>query len=81
MSVKGWWEQSQEQMERPLPAGGANLREENSWLDVHADQEYVLQVCLRRINLGQQRVSRMNALPCQEADYSNGRFKFYQRDA
>lgn len=57
MSVKGWWEQSQEQTERPLPAGGANLREESSWLDVHADQEYVLQVALRRINLGQQRVS------------------------
>uniref|UniRef100_A0A3Q2PUF9 Activating signal cointegrator 1 complex subunit 3 n=1 Tax=Fundulus heteroclitus TaxID=8078 RepID=A0A3Q2PUF9_FUNHE len=55
MSVKGWWEQSQEQMERPLPAAGANLREESSWLDVHADQEYVLQVALRRINLGQQR--------------------------
>ncbi|XP_038129491.1 activating signal cointegrator 1 complex subunit 3 [Cyprinodon tularosa] len=55
MSVKGWWEQSQEQTERPLPAGGANLREESSWLDVHADQEYVLQVALRRINLGQQR--------------------------
>lgn len=44
-------------MERPLPAAGANLREESSWLDVHADQEYVLQVSLRRINLGQQRVS------------------------
>lgn len=55
MSVKGWWEDSQEQMERPLPAAGANLREERSWLDVHADQEYVLQVSLRRINLGQQR--------------------------
>lgn len=57
MSVKGWWEESQEQMERRLPAAGANLREERSWLDVHADQEYVLQVSLRRINLGQQRVS------------------------
>lgn len=57
MSVKGWWEDSQEQMERRLPAAGANLREEGSWLDVHADQEYVLQVSLRRINTGQQRVS------------------------
>lgn len=55
LSVKGWWEESQEQTERPLPAAGANLREESSWLDVHADQEYVLQVSLRRINLGQQR--------------------------
>ena len=57
MSVKGWWEDSQGQTERPLPAAGANLREESSWLDVHADQEYVLQVSLRRINQSQQRVS------------------------
>ncbi|KAM6995450.1 activating signal cointegrator 1 complex subunit 3 isoform 1-T2 [Tautogolabrus adspersus] len=55
MSVKGWWEESQEQTERRLPAARGNLREESSWLDVHADQEYVLQVSLRRINLGQQR--------------------------
>ncbi|KAM6936460.1 activating signal cointegrator 1 complex subunit 3 isoform 1-T1 [Lycodopsis pacificus] len=55
MSVKGWWEQSQQQTERPLPAAGANPKEGSSWLDVHADQEYVLQVSLRRSNLGQQR--------------------------
>lgn len=55
MSVKGWWEDSQEQTERRLPAAGVNLREESSWMDVHADQEYVLQVSLRRINVGQQR--------------------------
>ncbi|XP_036929832.1 activating signal cointegrator 1 complex subunit 3 [Acanthopagrus latus] len=55
MSVKGWWEESLEQTERPLPAAGANLREEGSWLEVHADQEYVLQVSLRRVNQGQQR--------------------------
>ncbi|KAM7382305.1 hypothetical protein PAMP_002043 [Pampus punctatissimus] len=55
MSVKGWWDESQEQTERPLPAVGTNLREESNWLNVHADQEYVLQVSLRRINLGQQR--------------------------
>uniref|UniRef100_A0A8C4NRA2 Activating signal cointegrator 1 complex subunit 3 n=1 Tax=Dicentrarchus labrax TaxID=13489 RepID=A0A8C4NRA2_DICLA len=55
MSVKGWWEGSQEQTERRLPAAGANLREEKRWLDVHSDQEYVLQVSLRRINLGHQR--------------------------
>ncbi|XP_068188978.1 activating signal cointegrator 1 complex subunit 3 isoform X2 [Antennarius striatus] len=55
MGVKGWWGDSQEQTECRLPATGANLRQERSWLDVHADQEYVLQVALRRINLGQQR--------------------------
>lgn len=57
LSVKGWWEDSQEQTERPLPAAGANRLDESSWLDVHADQEYVLQVSLRRITQGQQRVS------------------------
>ncbi|XP_068602904.1 activating signal cointegrator 1 complex subunit 3 [Brachionichthys hirsutus] len=55
MSVRGCWEDSQEQTERLLPATRANLREQRSWLGVHADQEYVLQVSLRRINLGQQR--------------------------
>lgn len=61
LSVKGWWQESHEQTERPLPAAGANLREESSWLDVHADQEYVLQVSLRRITLGQQRVSEFTS--------------------
>ncbi|XP_056902456.1 activating signal cointegrator 1 complex subunit 3 isoform X2 [Takifugu flavidus] len=55
LSVKGWWEESQEQLEQRLPAAGANPRDGSCWLDVHADQEYVLQVSLRRINLGQQR--------------------------
>ncbi|XP_077383335.1 activating signal cointegrator 1 complex subunit 3 isoform X2 [Festucalex cinctus] len=55
LSVKGWWEESQQQTERQVPAAGANLREASTWLDVHADQEYVLQVSLRRINQGQQR--------------------------
>uniref|UniRef100_A0A667ZNW1 Activating signal cointegrator 1 complex subunit 3 n=1 Tax=Myripristis murdjan TaxID=586833 RepID=A0A667ZNW1_9TELE len=57
MSVKGWWEDSQEQTERPLPTTVGNLRDERNWLDVHADQEYVLQVSLRRFNMGQQKVS------------------------
>lgn len=56
LSVKGWWEGCGEQTERPLPAAGGKLRDDRSWLDVHADQEYVLQVSLRRINTGQQRV-------------------------
>ncbi|PWA29850.1 hypothetical protein CCH79_00020231 [Gambusia affinis] len=55
MSVKGWWEKSQEQMECPLPGRGTNLREESRWLDVHADQEYVLQVSLYRLNQSQHR--------------------------
>ncbi|XP_013879087.1 activating signal cointegrator 1 complex subunit 3 [Austrofundulus limnaeus] len=55
LSVTGWWEQNQEQTERPVPAAGTNMREASSWMDVHADQEYVLQVSLRRINFSQQR--------------------------
>lgn len=55
MSVKGWWEESQEQTERLLPAAGPNRKEKSSWLEVHADQEYVLQVSLTRINVGQQK--------------------------
>ncbi|XP_041708650.2 activating signal cointegrator 1 complex subunit 3 [Coregonus clupeaformis] len=55
LSVKGWWEGCGEQTERPLPAAGGKLRDDKSWLDVHADQEYVLQVSLQRINTGQQR--------------------------
>lgn len=55
--MKGWWEESQQQTEHPVPAIGSCLREENNWLNVNADQEYVLQVTLRRINVGQQRVS------------------------
>lgn len=55
MSVKGWWEDSRKETERPLPTAGVSLRDDSSWLDVHADQEYVLQVSLRRVNTGQQR--------------------------
>lgn len=55
MSVKGWWEGEREQTERPLPGAGGSLREQSSWVELHADQEYVLQVSLRRSNVGQQR--------------------------
>ncbi|XP_061571388.1 activating signal cointegrator 1 complex subunit 3 isoform X2 [Cololabis saira] len=55
LSLKGWWEDGREQGERRLPAAATSLREQSSWLDVHADQEYVLQVALRRVNVGQQR--------------------------
>uniref|UniRef100_A0A672FSE4 Activating signal cointegrator 1 complex subunit 3 n=1 Tax=Salarias fasciatus TaxID=181472 RepID=A0A672FSE4_SALFA len=55
LSVKGWWEDSGEQTERRLPAAAGGLRDDGSWTDVHADQEYVLQVALRRVNQGQQR--------------------------
>ncbi|KAJ8290873.1 hypothetical protein GJAV_G00018670 [Gymnothorax javanicus] len=55
MRVKGWWEDSQEQSERRLPTAVSNIRDQRNWLDIHADQEYVLQVHLRRINMGGQK--------------------------
>ncbi|KAM9797925.1 activating signal cointegrator 1 complex subunit 3 [Neosynchiropus ocellatus] len=55
MHVKGWWEDQQEQTQRLVPEASLSMREESSWLDLHADQEYVLQVSLRRVNQGQQR--------------------------
>uniref|UniRef100_A0AAR2JKC4 Activating signal cointegrator 1 complex subunit 3 n=1 Tax=Pygocentrus nattereri TaxID=42514 RepID=A0AAR2JKC4_PYGNA len=55
LSVKGWWEGCEEQTERALSTSITNIREQSSWLPVHADQEYVLQVSLQRLNMGQQR--------------------------
>ncbi|XP_073703976.1 activating signal cointegrator 1 complex subunit 3 [Garra rufa] len=55
MSVKGWWDGCEEQTERVIPANVTNIRDESSWLPLHADQEYVLQVSLRRLNAGHQR--------------------------
>lgn len=56
LSVKGWWEGCEEQTERALSSSVANIRDQSSWLPVHPDQEYVLQVSLQRLNAGRQRV-------------------------
>lgn len=56
LSVKGWWEGSEEQTERALSTSVTNIREQSSWLSVHADQEYVLQVSLQRLSAGRQKV-------------------------
>ncbi|KAG5271489.1 hypothetical protein AALO_G00180410 [Alosa alosa] len=55
VSVRGWWEGAGEQNERPVSLAASSLREGSSWLPLHADQEYVLQVTLRRVNAGHQR--------------------------
>lgn len=52
VSVKGWWEGCGEQTERTLPTHVTNIRDESGWQPLHADQEYVLQVSLRRLNAG-----------------------------
>jgi len=57
MSIQGWWEGGAGKQEtKPVPMdrhGGR--RAESSWLKVHADQEYVLTVDLRRINTEKRR--------------------------
>ncbi|XP_072535818.1 activating signal cointegrator 1 complex subunit 3 [Salminus brasiliensis] len=55
MSLKGWWEGCEEQTEQALSTNVTNFREQSNWLSVHADQEYVLQVSLQRLNMGRQR--------------------------
>uniref|UniRef100_W5NIJ2 Activating signal cointegrator 1 complex subunit 3 n=1 Tax=Lepisosteus oculatus TaxID=7918 RepID=W5NIJ2_LEPOC len=55
MSIKGWWEESEGQTERGLPTVVSDIRNEKNWVSVHADQEYVLQINLRRINMGHQK--------------------------
>ncbi|KAG7336122.1 hypothetical protein KOW79_000815 [Hemibagrus wyckioides] len=55
LTVKGWWNGCEEQTERALSTSVTNIREQSSWLPVHADQEYVLQVSMQRLNAGRQR--------------------------
>ncbi|XP_062896378.1 activating signal cointegrator 1 complex subunit 3 [Mobula hypostoma] len=50
LSIKGWWENDPKgKNEKMLPSVSTGLRDENNWTQLHADQEYVLQVHLRRI--------------------------------
>ncbi|XP_013419499.1 activating signal cointegrator 1 complex subunit 3-like isoform X1 [Lingula anatina] len=51
MTVRGWWEGETGQVEKMVPMshkGGS--RPDKDWIPVHADQEYVLNVELRRAN-------------------------------
>ncbi|XP_069582412.1 activating signal cointegrator 1 complex subunit 3 [Ranitomeya imitator] len=52
MTIKGWWEdpgQAHDERSVPIIFPGA---QEKKWISLHADQEYVLQVNLRRIRAG-----------------------------
>ncbi|KAK3097620.1 hypothetical protein FSP39_011463 [Pinctada imbricata] len=52
VTVKGWWEEGggqQESKEINLSSKGG-VRPESDWIPVHADQEYVVEVNLQRIN-------------------------------
>lgn len=52
LSIKGWWENAPKgKNEILLPNVNTGLRDEKNWTQLHADQEYLLQVNLRRIGL------------------------------
>ncbi|GIY50588.1 activating signal cointegrator 1 complex subunit 3 [Caerostris extrusa] len=50
-SIKGWWDESATEEIRSLYLKEIHgVRQDAHWLDVHADQEYVLNVNLRRLS-------------------------------
>lgn len=64
LSIKGWWEdaiQAQNELPIPIILPGA---QEKKWNTLHADQEYVLLVNLRRIHTGYKKVDRTGNLKC-----------------
>ncbi|XP_006881253.1 PREDICTED: activating signal cointegrator 1 complex subunit 3 [Elephantulus edwardii] len=53
MSIKGWWNDSVEgQNELSIPTLVSDKRDDNKWIKLHADQEYVLQVSLQKVHIG-----------------------------
>ncbi|XP_029414442.1 activating signal cointegrator 1 complex subunit 3 isoform X3 [Nannospalax galili] len=53
ISVKGSWDDLVEgHNERSISTLSADKRDDNKWIKLHADQEYVLQVSLQRIHFG-----------------------------
>lgn len=53
LSVKGWWDDSAEgHNELSITALTSDKRNDNRWIKLHADQEYVLQVSLQRVHSG-----------------------------
>lgn len=53
LSVKGWWDDSVEgHSELSITTLTSDKRNDNRWIKLHADQEYVLQVSLQRAHIG-----------------------------
>lgn len=53
ISVKGSWDDLVEgHNELSISNLTADKRDDNKWIKLHADQEYVLQVSLRRVHFG-----------------------------
>ena len=56
--VRGIWEGNSEQQQRRVKTGTSRMGEED-WIQVHADQEYVLRVELNRLP-GDEKVRRLH---------------------
>lgn len=57
MTIKGGSDDAvQEQNELPVPMLATNTRDNKKWIKLRADQEYVLQINLRRLHVGYTKV-------------------------
>ncbi|NXE62437.1 ASCC3 protein, partial [Calcarius ornatus] len=55
LSIKGSWDDAvQPQNEVPVPSWTTDTRDDKTWIKLHADQEYVLQINLHRTQMGYQ---------------------------
>ncbi|KAM4904291.1 activating signal cointegrator 1 complex subunit 3 [Sylvia borin] len=55
LSIKGSWDEAvQPQNEVPVPSLTTDTRDDKTWIKLHADQEYVLQISLHRTQMGYQ---------------------------
>ncbi|XP_066171281.1 activating signal cointegrator 1 complex subunit 3 [Sylvia atricapilla] len=55
LSIKGSWDEAvQPQNEVPVPSLTTDTRDDKTWIKLHADQEYVLQINLHRTQMGYQ---------------------------
>nr|XP_060609072.1 activating signal cointegrator 1 complex subunit 3 [Anolis sagrei ordinatus] len=51
--IKGCWNDAvQEQKELPVSMLATSMRDDKKWMKLHADQEYMLQINLRRLHVG-----------------------------
>lgn len=70
LSVKGWWDDSVEgHSELSITTLTSDKRNDNRWIKLHADQEYVLQVSLQRAHIGFHKVQYLvSSLKCFTPD-------------
>ncbi|XP_014672686.1 PREDICTED: activating signal cointegrator 1 complex subunit 3-like [Priapulus caudatus] len=50
LSIKGWWADGEKELEVDVSEGSGTRLVNKPWIEVHADQEYVLNVNLTRLN-------------------------------